>query len=54
MTKEEFMINQLAQRIAQLEADKVSLQAENQFLVQQANEIKEKQEKEDDENVDNK
>lgn len=50
MTHDEFMINQLAQRIAQLEADKAGIQADNQILSQQLKELKEK----DDENVNDK
>lgn len=49
MTHDEFIINQLAQRIAQLEADKAGIQADNAVLSQQLKELKEK----DDKNVNN-
>ncbi|GEN90009.1 hypothetical protein [Tetragenococcus koreensis] len=35
MNKEEFVINQLSLRIAQLEADKAGLQADYQLLAQE-------------------
>lgn len=50
MNKEEFMINQMGQRIAQLEADKAGLQADYQLLAQEYEKLT-NAEKEDDENV---
>ena len=53
MNKEEFMINQMGQRIAQLEADKAGLQADYQLLAQEYEKAKNIEEKEDDENAKN-
>lgn len=52
MNREQFIINQMGQRIAQLEADKAGLQADYQLLVQEHKKLK-NTEKEDDENVKN-
>lgn len=50
MDKEEFVINTLAQRIAQLETDKASLQADYLAILEELKQLR----KDDGKNVENK